>query len=825
MATGTRLSWDGGLAFATDGSADFEPAVVTPPAAVAERIVVAEVIDSVTVSGTEVFPVTRQADKPYARHRIVIGGKDVTWFRDVETPMPTYGLVSPLLYGSGSVTFPQIHAAYERPGVGALAWLKKFASVKIQRVDAANNVVATDWRGFVADFQHSGRELACTLGGEATGRAAMMDRPVPIFARVSDIGNQAILTVQHHLRLPTGGTPNTGIAIAEAGGGSELDFLTETMAKSTQRDGIQWTIMPNSNGVYRMFQKDVTTIDATAYIDGFHVVEALRRDFTEEPNRVWASAIAPDGRRIRFAIYPGLTSGARPAFPGTLNAGDSGAGVTALIWRLWTVGYIDGNYPPSAWTTDSGDPVTRAVADLQDDAGLVDNAVVNNDTWNAAFDVDVTGYSLRRSAIKPAAQWPYTQAFLRTASGQVRKPNPKYDRSKPFVDITVDMGAGWEQRQVQKWAKRELANGTQSNWVGTITLTTGALVDGTHNPAGALTSSNVRDARSMKPGMNLWLPNWDGGVLVHVSGANVQDGSVELTVDTRARDTMKVWEVIARNRESRKNPARQWIAQNRRSGQRDDTGAFYDGSVFGKLPRTFCPANTWTILKTPGGRSGTLNKITLTTDTAQALFVFGIFGKQVSATRMDNVIGNPLTLVGTKNWASKQKTLTDDMWMVYAAGGVTDGVRQFCGFWPETVDPNAFRGVHKTGTATASTDVITITGHGYSNGTEVYFSDGSVPEGLTGNNNYFVIAATTNTFEVSASPGGGPMNITADATGVDVSTRTQAYPPVTGEFRDPAGVPYFCKGAPVLWIPFYPDRDCFVQGGRALDLLLDDSAG
>lgn len=828
MSTATTVvAWDSGIQVDTAGGGAWEPPVDPAPPTLAPTYatVQALVVDSVDTSGRRSIPTVRLVPKTRAAYRIVVGGKDVTWFRSTHTPLPTYSLIAPLLYGSGSLNLPQIHAALERPGYGALDWLKKFATVKVQRVDSDGNIVATDFRGFVADFPPNGRNMTVTLGGEASGLAAMADHDRPIFAPERDAGALGIQLVQHHLRLPVGGTPDTGIMLTETGGDSELAVLTDLLAKTTQRDGTQWTIMPNASGVYRMFQKDVATIDATAYIDGFRVTESLKRDFTEETNRIWASGVDEDGGRVNFAIFPGLSMG-RDIFPGTVSPGDTGGPVIALIYRLFTVGYLDVRV--GEWTTDGDDPVTDAVKDVQDDADLPRTGVVDSDTWDAMFDPVVTGYSVRRSQIKPAAQWPYTQAVLRSASGQVIRPNPKYDRSRPFVDATVDMGPGWSRRKIQRWAQHELANNSESpNWVGTVTINTGAVIDGTHYPGDPLPSAfaDVRDARSLKPGMNLWLPNWDDGTLVHISGVNVSPGSVELAVDTRARDTMKVWEVIARNRESRKNPDRQWIAQNRRSGQRDDTGAFYDKSTFGKIEPTFCPANTWTIIASPAGKSGTIQEVNLSATSSQALYVAAAFGKQINADKLDSMIGDPLSVAGTKSWQSKAKTLHDDHYLAWAFGGKDDADTpgQFCGYWPLHVTGKTIT-TTRTGTATASTNAITVTGHGYSNGSRVTIS-GTVPAGLS-STTYYVVSASTDTFEVSSTEGGSTIDITADASDVNVTrTTTEPPPPVTGDFQDKAGVPYFCKGAPVLWLAIYPDRDTVMQGGRVFELLLNDTAG
>lgn len=739
---GTRLAWDGGLQFATDGYGGFEPADDTPPAssAPAGAVITAVVVDSKAAVGTRTVPTVRTLSVPRPAYRVVVGGKVVTNLDGARLPLPNYTLISPLLYGSGSISFPTINAAYERAGHNSRAWLKKFATVKVQRDDAGTWV--TDYKGLLPDFDHQGRAFTSGPGGEASGRAAMQDRAIPIFPIVRDIGPQVMRTIKHRLHLPTANEPDTGVELLESGGMSQLDFLTEILSKSTQKDGDQWTVTVNSSGKYRLEQKDLTTIDATVYSDGSRCVFDLRRDFTEEPNRIWVQGVDPDGKRIRFAIFPGLL-GSSQTYPGSpLSPGDSGDNVTAIAWRLFTVGYLDGDPFGITWTTDADDPLTQAIEDLQDDAGLTVTGTVDAATWRVIFRGDF--FSLRGAQIRPAVQKPYTQAFLRDASGNVIGPNPKYDRTKPLVDATLTEMVGFTRRQMQQWAKQELVDDNVSNWVGTITVNTGAVINGQHNPGDALTADLVRDARTIKPGHNLWLPGWDddtvgGGTLIHVSGVSVSPGSVEFTVDTRARDTMKVWEIINRNRESRKSPSRQWIALNRRSGQRDDTGAFYDGSVFGKIERTFCPANTWTVIATPAGRSGMLQTIDIQTDAATQ-FALEIWGKRRTGDWLDRKVGDWNTDAFWDHFNSKVDDWQDNHWLIDHWGQKG----QACG----------------TGSAS---------------------------------------------------------QVAPDGTATEVL--------VSGRFKFKAGAPYYCKGDPVLWIAVRPLIDTHVQGGRVLELLLDDAAG
>lgn len=84
-------------------------------------------------------------------------------------------------------------------------------------------------------------------------------------------------------------------------------------------------------------------------------------------------------------------------------------------------------------------------------------------------------------------------------------------------------------------------------------------------------------------------------------------------------------------------------------------------------------------------------------------------------------------------------------------------------------------GTSKTGTATASSDLINITSHGYSAGDVVTPSGLTGGAGLTSGWIYFVIATglTSNAFSVSETSGGTAVDITSDASGITVNKLTE----------------------------------------------------
>jgi peptidoglycan hydrolase-like protein with peptidoglycan-binding domain len=666
---------------------EFTPDVVSPPADVAPvgRVVAqAFAAPTINTTGGGARPVytPAYAEAPAHRDRIIVGGKDVTYFRGVVTPRPSFDVIEPFGWGSMTLVFPQIVAAFERPGYGALSWLRPGAQVEIQRVDPETGAVVAkgDYRGVVVEFDHDGPTLSVSVGGHLVGKAALQDRQPPLIQARPDLGEQIANGLkacgrQHHPRAGT----ETGIKTLRAGGTRLLDWMNSLMAMATTGSGRQWTTMPNkATGVYTTFLKDTTTIDGTVYNDDTRVVASLHRDIAEEPNRIFARGITPSGTIIKFGGYPGLLkTNNPPAFPmasafgsGTTDADTtSGEGITVMQWRLRTMGYTDWDYVP---TGTFGGATERAVKDLQDDVGLTVTGTMTKATWKALWDVSATGYSLLGSQILPAAQDGRVAAWKRSASGAFVRRNPNYDPTRLRVDQSIDFGSGFTKGQMRAWAQQQIAMvRAQDNYAGTITIYTGAIVAGDHTPGDPI--ADILRTRDLWPGMNLKLPHFAGGIVVHVSGLTQNDdGSVQLVVDTQARDAMTVWSVIQRNRDNRNTPHRSFWAQHKASGlahdkiQVDEVGGILDAVQH-------LDANTWTVIPVVMGQAGTVQKIRLET-TPAAEYAVAVFGKKIHAKTLNNLVGSPLSKEGAKRWTkpSVRDKLDDAYVLLYAAGTPDD---------------------------------------------------------------------------------------------------------------------------------------------------------
>lgn len=677
-------------------TASWQPAVVPPPADLPQAVQydVAQAFSVPAPGGTTapyqpVYTVATASAKRQ-RHRVIVGGRDITYFRGVMVPEAGYQLVEPLLYGTATLELPQVRPAFERLGVGPLAWCRKGATVLIQRVNVDTGaVVATDFKGIVIAPDVSGDSLRLEVGGEVTGRASMVNKQLPLYIKQMDIGWLAYHAIAD-LRIPFSPRlgPTTGIKSDYFGGMGWLDYIQEVCARAQDRQG-QWTIMPGADGRYGMTRKDQTTIHATAYLDDSRVVGDLRSDMAEEPNRVFVTAVAPSGRRIRGAVYPGMIQGKAPRYPmndgstmtpGTTDADtDTGDGITVMILRLAAMKYLAERDLPGGWDDD----VSDAIRALRKDAGRFDNENMNPAVWGDLFDLSATGYSIRGSHIEPLAQDDAVRPYNLTASGAVKRRNPKYDASIPWVDVNVDMGPGVDSTHVRRWAARELHSGDTPNWVGTIKVSNmGALVRGNHAPGSPIGASDVMPVRELRPGMNLRLPLFDGGTTVHVSAVTINaDGTADLLVDTRARDAMKVWEIVKRNKATRRNPARRWVDDHRASTMQKDAIGEWD-AVGGTVPKIELPGAQWTVFPVVAGQEGTVRRLRLNLDDANAEYAVAIFGRRIGAKRLNHLVGNPLSTSAKARWSqeSVRDRLDDRYLLLYAAGDDT----QPCGYYPKT---------------------------------------------------------------------------------------------------------------------------------------------
>lgn len=611
--------------------------------------------------------------EPRLRQRVVIHGQDVTYFRGYPTVIDQLSYMEPFLYGSAVIRFPQLVAPFAEMEQADNSWNAPERIVSIESVDADNNVVGVDFKGRVSDINYQGTDTILMVGGEVRGPAATRWKSLPLVPYRHDASRlwHRMLNNLGVVARPLLGV-DTGYILGEQGPGWMLELLEEGFAQAWTLGGRQWTNMPDEDGIYRTFLKDNTTVHATAYPDGSRVVVDLQRSITDEHNRVFGRGVRKDGMVINNGVYGGMIEGDVPAFPGTLSEGDSGDDVTVLIHRLRVAALMNADEAAGGFDAD----VVDAVEQLQRKAGLPETGVVNNATWRALWDLDVTGATVRGAQIVPLAQQEYTREWFHSGGGAFTSLNPAYDPSRQVVDLYVDFGANQRRNQMVRRAKAELAN-AGPHYTGTITLTEGALPAGDHTPGDPITTL-IHD-RELRPGMNIKIPTMLGDRLLHVSGIDRRGLQTTLAVDTKFRDAVPVWKIHQRNQENRQNLNR-WGRGTRSSGiAKDSIGEWSEVGGINDRRRDLIPGE-WIHFEVISGPSqGTIRDFEISCGSGVE-FAVAVFGSRMNAARMNNLIPNPLTPEGYERWKDPDiRQKLRDRNILYSAGVEEDP----CGYFPD----------------------------------------------------------------------------------------------------------------------------------------------
>jgi hypothetical protein len=744
-----------------------EPPVVTPPDTLAVTFPQDAAIPlpaPVTVNGRPtVAPDSNRAVlyKAGGRDRIVVGDKDITFFRGVPLTVPSYTLSEPFGYDASTLNLPQINPLFEQAGTGALSWCREGAKVAYQRV-FADGATVTDYRGVVLAIRSQGGQLTLDIGGQVSGPAGLRNEQPPLRWNTHDVGWWAFSSSRPFCHMTPRYGPRLGVRIPQTGGITTLGWMQQIGAMS-QQGTTQRALMPTVWGgnEWRFDVKDTTTVHCTIFLDGVRAAEDLVDDVSERPNTFFGTGVTPDGMRIRNGRYPGLIQGPAAPYPmaggasfgaGTTNADTrDGSGVSVLQIKLeWDHFLAQGDFEPGTFDA----ATTAAVKRLQRCVGQPRTGVMDTATWRLLWNEAATGYTLRAARIFPLVQDSRVDPWLYTSNGSIAGRNP--DRVPGFlrVDRNYDFGSGVTKPRMIDWCEAQEEKYAGKNWSGTITLNGVGAFAGQWNHGDSPPASAVMSPRDIRPGMNAWLPGFDGGTLVHIAGAQVTPAtgdtpaSVQLSVDTLARDLLELSQVIARNRASRRNIRREWNAENRANGPSHNQITFdEDGGVLNHDRRL--QGGQWNVVPIIAGQTGILERVDLLLTNRKAEFCMAIASVKFSPTKARRRFGNPFVVNSNgESWVEIRniQDLLDNKRLLYVAG---DGNQ------PLGYDPRR------------------------------KFSDKT------------------------------------DANGDPI--RTSA--PITGRYRDDAGVPYKTPSDrnPLVWLLIWPDRDCTLQSGRLLYKSEDDA--
>jgi peptidoglycan hydrolase-like protein with peptidoglycan-binding domain len=820
------------------------PVAPEPPTIRAAPIrVVVDTLPAADVNAGTVQPMTPTVlrDTEWGRVRVVVSGEDVTYLRDKPTQVVDYQLLDPYGYGPATLRFPQV-TFWELPdfGTGGLRWLTKNAQVRIQNVHAGQGRDLI-WFGHIDafDFDDDGA-LLCDCSGELIGRMDKTIRTQRLIRIVRDAGHMAhnalaIPSKAYRLKGSAEDWSRTGTPMENTGGGmgTNLAFLDYLLANMTDQDLQPWTILPTAADprTFNLTERDQTTTHATVYLGARGVQARLRDDQLEQPTREFGEGVAPNGARWRNAVYPNLWDETPPEYPftdgrtfgaGTSDADtDTGVGVFLLEDELWGSGLLDLEIRDGTWSPRT----TEAVEEVQRQAGLPVTGRVDPATWRAVFGDADSQWRMTQAEIRPLAWRDETEQWLLSANGSKMGRNPTYDRSVPRIERLVSFGEGVRKRKARAWLRREMNRCATTNWRGTVTLASDVLA-GEHTFGQPGTPLSRLD---LKAGQNIRVKRFGSaqGFLMHIASVQVSglDGDspqVQLAVDTQFRDALTLAEMLERDKAARRDPARQWLNQHRRSTIASDSLIGWDREAgAGKVRPTRLTGGTWNVVPFVGGQAGEVQRVELHTNDNPAEFVCAVFAMRVSPGLLNQRIGDPFIgtepgevwrrtdvadwLAGLSNedrerWRDAQrerenmKKDEDGKWQPpeYEAGNI---VRNDRGEWESVLNPPSGQEV-----ADLEADLANQREERLQTTFEL-FSDqraGVYVAGTTEQPCGYWPKSKTN---ANGNPSGEP---------------------VTGDWRDDASFSYWTigPGGPWLYLAVYPDRDCTIRG-RLYDQLIE----
>lgn len=625
----------------------------------------------------------------WGKVQIIIGGKDVTYFRDHPAQMGPWSSNEPNGDAATSVFFPQI-SWWERPNHNDLAWIEGGKDVTILLI-RPNGDKKTLFEGLIVGLGYSGQGAGITVN--VLGCLYQSDHTPYIqelYKKTRDIGS-AIADimdggVSRHYGLCN--RPVTGIPTDIRGsGGSRLtqgvqDLLTTAFTADATN---QWTItnLPGRKPFIKL--KDKNTHHWTMAMGSPGLKLDITNDFQQMISMVWGSGVGPNGDSWFNAKYPGIRIEAPPAYPlsvgSVFSAGDGHAGFDAFADEMRTRGYS-----MASGDTYSANDVDE-VKNVQQRSGILIDGVVGGQTWTTIFGVGGSFASLEGAHISPLDAITQNMQFLERADGSRIGPNPMYNKSILAIGRLEEYGLASKAQGV-KFAQGEINPRRIYDplWVGSVTFE----MDPENGSRWEMRAGENLFVKFMYPPLSRFS---EDGLLLHMSQVSVTPGgSVTAQLSFLGHD-MTTLAAIKKNKKDTLDPARRG-STNRSSKISQDRIIPWDSEAGGgKIQMHNLQGGLWTTFPIPAGQIGTISETLYICSTAidsgtitwafnqdGALagakeFCIAIFSKPVTANFLQNLVGNPLTAAGT--W-SKHAAALEKAGLLQAYGASD----QPAGYWP-----------------------------------------------------------------------------------------------------------------------------------------------
>lgn len=594
------------------------------------------------------------------RLQIVVEGEDITFFRDAETPFPSWTRAEPFGSQSATIAVPQI-TGFDALGSGDLEWCVKGASVEI-RLIREDGAKLSLFYGFISEFDHS--EDSGTFQIQCNGVLYQGDLQLmkpPFVTTPVDAGTaipRALNSVvgRRYAKIET---VSTGVKIGRSASWDPV--LTSWALKhlaTLVKDKRQWTVKCDRR-TPEMIRKDLDTVHATVRNGQRGILVDLQSDLTQEPNVIYGEGIRDDGGRWRNAKFPNWRNDSTPSFPrdpnNSIRVGDTDSTTSGgvSLWEAQVGVTADGVFSQSD---------RAALMRIQRTAGIQVDGFLGPQSWAASFGTGSNTGTLDDAWIAPLAAIPQVEPHIYSSDGEILGDNPSYDPDVIRVESFTNFGSGVTKSRAVTAAENMLARDSTEGWVGTITFT--------------LDPNEGSKYELIHEGNNIRVRSFRGSsLLVHVASVEYGEDTVTATVDTKARDYPTLAAIMERNRDAQ-DPARSYRRSHATSAQTSERGTWDAESPGGIIPKLALFNNLWTVLRIPVAEYGEIVRTKFTTSPARP-FSVAVFDREITASTLLSIVGNPLG-ADENPWQDAADVL-EDLGMIQAWGWNL----QPCGYYPK----------------------------------------------------------------------------------------------------------------------------------------------
>lgn len=255
----------------------------------------------------------------WGRLQVVIGGIDVTFYRNTPAQVVSWDSADPGADGACQIRFPQI-TGFDLPGT-SVPWMREWASVEINKVLTSGEFAGVLWEGMLESWQFHQDEGSAHCLFTCIGALHQLDLYVRAPSPIKDpqridyaVAKQYFFDSRPHLRTKEVIVQDACPVLTWQSGAwqSAYDYVLEELQKA-ELEGDSWTLMMERPRQPIFKKRDKTTVHWTIAYGQEGFTADLHQDWSAAANTIYGEfSDTPDttGRNMYWAqniydIHPG----------------------------------------------------------------------------------------------------------------------------------------------------------------------------------------------------------------------------------------------------------------------------------------------------------------------------------------------------------------------------------------------------------------------------------------------------------------------------------------------------------------------------------------